>query len=75
MKKTLLILAILSAPGLALADATSTFSLPDNFVANIWVQAQNIFNGTSGYVETIVGTILGLLVIGEVIHMLRTPNK
>lgn len=71
MKKTFLILSLLSLPAALARAATSSITLPDNFTSSLWDQAQNLFNGMSNYVEMIVGTILGLLVIGEVIYLLR----
>jgi len=77
MKKSLQILIIFAAaagPGFAFA-ASSTIALPDGFTANIWSQAQDIFDGTQGYVTMIIGVILALIVIGELIGMLRNKNN
>lgn len=80
MKKFLTALLILPslfilAPFLALADASSTINISNDMISAIWVQAQNIFTGTQNYTTMIIGVILALLVIGELIVMLRHPNK
>ncbi len=76
MKKFLSILIISAfAPAIALADSSSTISLPSNFNDNIWAQAQNIFTGFQSYIELIVGVILALIVIDAIIGALRNPNK
>lgn len=72
----LLILAIGAVPALAFADVSSTsIQLPVNFTATIWTQFNNSFAGLSDYTTLIIGTILLLVVIGELIVMLRHPGK
>ena len=68
--------AILFLPVAAFAqDASDTISLPSNFVDTIWAQASLLFTSLAPYTNMIVGVILALLVIGELIHLLRNPNK
>ncbi len=78
-KKLLIILtaaAALVLPIAALAqDASDTINLPPTFVDSIWAQAQLLFTSFSSYTNMIIGVILALLVIGELIHLLRNPNK
>jgi hypothetical protein len=73
MKKTtyILIIGFFVAPFLALADASSSISLPSDFNANIWAQAQALFTGFAGYIELIVGVILAAIVLEIVIGALR----
>ena len=78
-KKLLIILtaaAALVLPIAALAqDASDTISLPPNFIDNIWAQATLLFNSFSSYTNMIIGVVLALTIIGELVALLRNPNK
>jgi len=77
MKKAFYIfLAAALFPWVAFADVSSTsIQLPTGFTAQIWTNFNNSFAGLSDYTNLIIGVILVLLVIGELILMLRHPNK
>lgn len=69
------ILAVFFLPVAVYADASSSIQLPSNFTANIWAQAQDLFNGTQSYVTLIVGTILATIVIEILIGALKKPGS
>ena len=72
----ILLLAPFLLPLAALAqDASDTINLPSNFVDTIWSQASLLFTSLAPYTNMIIGVILALLVIGELIALLRNPNK
>jgi len=71
MKKFLLIISTALLPGIAFAQSTSTFSLPDDFTSNIWVQAQSILSALGPYVEMIIGVILAAVVLEIIIGSLK----
>lgn len=69
------IFALFLSPVVALADSSSTITLPGNFTTDIWAQAQNLFTGVSSYVVMIVGTILATIVIEILIGALKKPGQ
>ena len=50
---------------------TSSVSLPPDFTANIWTQANALFTGFSSYIELIIGVILAAVVIEIIISAIR----
>jgi hypothetical protein len=78
MKKLFILIAaaVTTAPLLALAqiNASDTINLPPSFMDNVWAEAQNLWTSFSPVIESIIGVILALLVIGELVHMLRKPT-
>lgn len=50
---------------------TSTIALPNDFVANILSTANGLISSMSGYEELIVGVLLGMIVLGFIIGMLK----
>ena len=71
-----LIILAAFAPVAALAQtASDTINLPPGFVDSIWAQATLLFDSFSSYTNMIIGVVLALIVIGELIALLRNPNK
>jgi len=77
MKRTLtiFILSLAALPALVFADTSSTIILPDTLMPMAWAQVQSLLNGLQSYTSTIIGVLLALIVIGELIVLLRNPNK
>ena len=81
MKKNLFIflaIGFAALPFLASAqtyNASDTITLPPGFVDGIWSQAGFVFTSLAPYTNMIVGVLLALIVVGEVISLLRQPNK
>ena len=51
--------------------ATSSFSLPDNFTSNIWVNVGAVLVPLAPYVELIVGVILAAVVLEIIIGAIK----
>lgn len=76
MKKLIFIISLGGIlPLSAFATGSSTINISGGMIDAIWAQAQNLFDGIQPYTNMIVGVILALLVIGELVIMLRNPNK
>ena len=74
MKKTYLLLLVALVPVLPLiaaAQTTTAITLPSDFNAKIWEQAQALFTGFGSYIEMIVGVILGVTVLEIIVHAIR----
>ena len=72
MKKLLFVILFSLAPTLALAQ-TSTITLPTDFNANIFSQAQALLatNSIGGFAEAIIGVILAAIILEIIISALR----
>jgi len=71
MKKFLLPILIIFAPAIALADSSSTLSLPPDFVSQIWGNVTMVLTALAPYVETILGVVLAAVLIEVVIGAIK----
>ena len=70
-KKIIFAAPLCLLPSFALAQTTSTITLPAGFVGDVLDQATALLSAMGGYLSLIVGVLLGMVVISFIISALH----